>query len=130
MKSVHVTAPGQIEVVDGPEPALEADQVMLRPITATLARDDVRRVYDGAAGGYPLPAGASAHEMVARVVEATYTARQWREFEAGELVAFYGTQAIRPGGDGGRPPLDRVLAAAGGRTPTCRRCPPRARSAR
>ncbi len=94
MRAVHVTGPGRIEVLDGPEPALAADQVMLRPITATLARDDVRRVYDGAAGGYPLPAGASAHELVARVVEATYTARQWREFEAGELVAFYGTQAI------------------------------------
>ena len=67
---------------------------MLRPVTATLARDDVRRVYDGAAGGYPLPAGASAHELVARVVEAKYTAREWREYEAGELVAFYGTQAI------------------------------------
>ena len=94
MKSVHVTGPGQIEVVDGPEPTLEADQVMLRPITATLARDDVRRVYGGAADCYPLPAGASAHEMVARVVEAKYTARQWREFQPGELVAFYGTQAI------------------------------------
>ena len=94
MKSVHVTGPGQIEVIDGPEPALEADEVMLRPITATLASDDVRRVYDGAAGGYPLPAGASAHELVARVVEAKYNAREWREYQPGELVAFYGTQAI------------------------------------
>jgi threonine dehydrogenase-like Zn-dependent dehydrogenase len=94
MKSVHVTGPGQVEVIDGPEPTLAADQVMLRPITATLARDDVRRVYGGADDCYPLPAGASAHEMVARVVEAKYTARQWREFEAGELVAFYGTQAV------------------------------------
>ena len=81
-------------MIDGPEPTLEADQVMLRPITATLARDDVRRVYGGAADCYPLPAGASAHELVARVVEAKYTARQWREFQPGELVAFYGTQAV------------------------------------
>ena len=94
MKSVHVTGPGQVEVIDGPEPTLAADQVMLRPITATLARDDVRRVYGGAADCYPLPAGASAHEMVARVVEAKYTARQWREFQPDELVAFYGTQAV------------------------------------
>ncbi len=94
MKSVHVTGRGQIEVVDGAEPTLGNDQVMVRPITATLARDDVRRVYEGSADSYPLPAGASAHELVARVVEARYTARQWREFAPGELVAFYGTQAV------------------------------------
>ncbi len=94
MRAVHVTGPGRVEVVDRPEPAVEADQVMLRPVTATLARDDVRRVYDGAADTYPLPAGASAHELVARVVEAKYNAREWREYEPGELVTFYGTQAI------------------------------------
>ena len=94
MKSVHVIGPGKVEVVDGPEPTLSADQVMLRPITATLASDDVRRVYDGAADFYPLPVGASAHELVGRVVEAKYTARQWREFQPGEEVAFYGAQPI------------------------------------
>lgn len=94
MKSVQVTAPGRIEVMDRPEPALGDDQVMLRPVTATLARDDVRRVYEGAAGSYPLPAGAGAHELVARVVEARYTARQWREYEPGELVAYYGAAPV------------------------------------
>ena len=94
MKSVHVIGPGQIQVVDGPEPPMKADSVMLQPITATLARDDIRRVYDSTVDCYPLPAGASAHELVGRVVEASYTARQWREFQPGEVVMFYGTQAI------------------------------------
>ena len=94
MKSVRVTAAGTIEVIDGPEPTLEDDHVMVRPITATLAGDDVRRVYDGAAGRYPLPAGASAHELVARVVDARYTDRQWREFQPGETVVFYGARAV------------------------------------
>lgn len=93
MKSVQVTAPGRIEVIDGPEPALSPGQVMVRPVVATLARDDVRRVYEGGADRYPLPAGASAHELVARVVEARYAAREWREYEPGELVMFYGAQA-------------------------------------
>ncbi len=94
MKAVHVTGPGKIKVATDPEPTPGKDQVLLQPIVATLSQDNVRDVYSGPADSYPLPAGASAHEIVARVIEAKYSSRQWREFQPGEIVAYHGAQAV------------------------------------
>ena len=89
MKATQVAAPGELSVVDCPEPELVDDHVRLAPITATLSGRNVRHVYDSPAEAYPLGAGSSAHELVGKVIDARYTARQWRAFEADEIVMAY-----------------------------------------
>ena len=89
MKATEVTAPGEVAVVDCPEPEMRDDHIRITPIAATLSGRNVRQVYDGRADAYPLEKGASAHEIVGKVEETAYPSGQWREAKLSELVTAY-----------------------------------------
>lgn len=66
-------APGRIECVDVPAPALgAAPAVLLRTLRASICGSDAHMVFGGiGVSGYPCPAGAPGHEAVAEVVDST-----------------------------------------------------------
>ena len=70
MLAGHVTAPGKIELVDVPEPRLDADgQILFQPELGCLCGSDLPFFGGpGEWGGWPQKVGHSLHEMVGTVV--------------------------------------------------------------
>ena len=69
MRAVQVMAPGQVEFVEVPKPALRPGYALIRTRRLSLCGSDVWMVYYDRPDKYPFPPGTSGHEMVG-VVEA------------------------------------------------------------
>ena len=91
MKAVQVASAGTIEVIDTSSPELREGFSLIQPLSATLSGRNARQVFDGDPNSYPLPIGAGANEVVARVVETRYSASQsrWRTHDHGQIVIAY-----------------------------------------
>jgi L-iditol 2-dehydrogenase len=69
MRATRVLAPGKIEIVETPKPALRPGHVLVRTKQVSLCGSDYHSIYFAPPAAYPLPPGVSGHEMVG-VVEA------------------------------------------------------------
>ena len=86
MRAAHVTAPGQVSVVDVEEPQPKADHVVIRPEIISICGSDLKAVYTLPAGEYPLVPGRSGHEVIGVIEEVSYSSKVVFPFEAGERV--------------------------------------------
>ena len=68
MKAAQFTAPGQIDLVDVPEP--EGEDVIVRMDKVTICGSDLHFLDDSPAEKYPFLPGQSGHECVGVVEEA------------------------------------------------------------
>lgn len=69
MRAAQVVAPGQIKIVEVPKPELLPGHVLVRTRQVSLCGSDYHYMYFSPPEAYPLPPGASGHEMVG-VIEA------------------------------------------------------------
>ena len=86
MKAAHVTAPGQVSVVEVEEPQQQVDHAVIRPQIVSICGSDLKSVYNLPAGDYPLVPGRSGHEVIGIVEEVSYGSKVVFPFEAGERV--------------------------------------------
>jgi len=106
MRALRVVAPGRAAVLDVPEPAPAADEVLLRVLAAGACRTDLELVRSGGAGG-----GVTlGHEIVGQVIA---TGSAVRDPWEGATVAVY--ELIGCG---------RCNACARGEDNLCREAPP------
>lgn len=69
MRATQVIAPGQVVIVEVPKPELRPGHVLVRTKQVSLCGSDYHSIHFSTPDAYPLPPGASGHEMVG-VVEA------------------------------------------------------------
>lgn len=69
MRAVQVVAPGKAVFVDVPEPTLQPDHAIVRPLKLSLCGSDVQMLHFAAPEAYPFPPGTTGHEVVAVVDE-------------------------------------------------------------
>ncbi len=69
MRAVQILAPGEATFVEVPKPTLQPGHVLVRTRHLSLCGSDIHTFYHSPRDRYPLPPGASGHEMVG-VVEA------------------------------------------------------------
>ena len=99
MKAAQYTAPGQIDLVDRPEPEPGQGAVLLRTEKVTICGSDLHFLHDSPAEAYPWKPGQSGHECVGVVEESSIPA-----FRRGSRVlvlppefdAFAEYQAVEP----------------------------------
>ncbi len=108
MKAAQISARGQIGLIDVPDPGVpRAGQVLVKAETGCLCGSDIP-FFSEAQPGYPLAAGLSLHEIIARV-----TASGSPAFQPGDRVL-----AMPPGLAGCAEQLllgeDRLVAIDGG----------------
>ncbi len=82
MRAVQVIAPGKIELIDLPKPAMEKGKVLARTTLASICGSDWPGVLHGRGDlTYPMPPGRPGHEVVCVVEESDSP-----EFAPGDLV--------------------------------------------
>ena len=69
MRAVQVVAPGQIEYVEAPTPAVKPGFALIRTMLLSLCGSDLHVLHHLPPDKYPLPPGTTGHEMIG-VVEA------------------------------------------------------------
>ena len=71
MKAAQYLAPGEVDLVEAPVPAVAPGQVLVRVSRVTLCGSDLHELADGPRGSYPAPPGFSGHECVGVVEESS-----------------------------------------------------------
>ncbi|MBI1299653.1 zinc-binding dehydrogenase [bacterium] len=69
MRASQYSAPGQVTLVDVPEPTLSPGQVAVRIQHVAICGSDLHTLYDSAPANYPFPPGVSGHECTGIVEE-------------------------------------------------------------
>lgn len=69
MHATQVVAPGKVEFVEVPKPALKPGHALIRTMFLSLCGSDLHLLHHLPPDRYPLPAGTAGHEMVG-IVEA------------------------------------------------------------
>lgn len=95
MKSARIVAPGRVEVVEGADLTVRPGAAVVRPLAIAIGGGDTRRVYDGAAGSYPMAPSTCAHQIVGRVEAIEYASPKPLPFVVDEVAI-----VRRPGYDG------------------------------
>ena len=67
MRAVQIVAPGEVTFVETPIPALNPGHALIRTIMLSLCGSDVHMVHYHPPEEYPLPVGATGHEMIGLV---------------------------------------------------------------
>jgi threonine dehydrogenase-like Zn-dependent dehydrogenase len=67
MRAVQIMAPGRPEFVEAPIPTLKPGHALVRTLMLSLCGSDVHMVHHHAPEEYPLPVGATGHEMIGMV---------------------------------------------------------------
>lgn len=70
MRAVQYVAPGCVEVVDAPEPAVGDGEALVRIRHAAICGSDLHWLHDTHARQFPYPPGGTGHECVGTVVRA------------------------------------------------------------
>ncbi len=67
MRAAQVVAPGRIDLIETPKPALKQGHALVRPLLLSLCGSDVRMLYYSPPDEYPFAVGTTGHEMVGLV---------------------------------------------------------------
>ena len=67
MQAVQIMAPGHPRFVDAPKPTLKPGHALIRTLLLSLCGSDVHMVHYHDPNEYPLPVGATGHEMIGLV---------------------------------------------------------------
>lgn len=105
MKSARIVAPGRVEVEQAADLTVRPGAAVVRPLVIAIGGGDTRRVYDGAAGSYPMAPSTCAHQIVGRVEAIEYASAKPLPFVVGEVAI-----VRRPGYDG---LAERILVPIG-----------------
>ncbi len=68
MRAAQIVGHGRTDIVDIPVPETPEGHALVQPLLLAICGSDLRKIYHLPDSVYPLPAGISGHEVIARIV--------------------------------------------------------------